>query len=124
MSISPATASLQPSLLSNEQEHHSTQPSTFTPSPRCIRFTLFVGGVVIVFGLIVVLGWHTRNLAMVRMRTMAAPMYYNAALCFILSGIGLLAVASKWVRLAGLAGGVLGTFAGLTLSQLARLARE
>lgn len=117
MSIPSATASLRPSLMSSEQDHHSTPPITVPSSPWYVRFTFLIGGAVLLLGLVVMLGWHTQNLALVRMLATAAPMYYNSALCFILSGIGLLAVACQRAWLTGLTGGILGALAGLTLSQ-------
>ena len=91
--------------------------ATLAPSGGLSRFVLLAGGVVLTLGIVVMLGWHTRNLAVIRVLPTAAPMYYNTALCFVLSGIGLLAVASKRDRLARLTGGIGGTLGGLTFSQ-------
>lgn len=63
-------------------------PATLAPSVGLSRFVLLAGGVVLTLGIVVMLGWHARNLAVIRVLPTAAPMYYNTALCFVLSGMG------------------------------------
>ncbi len=61
-----------------------------------------------VFGLLVIVGWHARLTGLVQIHPTFAPMQYNAALCFLFSGIGLL--------LAGLGRKTLSrSFAGIVL---------
>jgi hypothetical protein len=110
---------------SNIHMPHQTAPTEHDPRRSATpahpvwptRLVLLAGTGVLTLGIVVMRGWHARNLAAIRVLPTVVPMYYNTALCFVLSGIGLLAVASKRDRLARLTGGIVGTLGGLTFSQ-------
>ena len=44
-------------------------------------------------GLMVMIGWHTHNRTLLQIHPAFIAMVYNTALCFFLSGVGLVAVA-------------------------------
>ena len=45
----------------------------------------------LMLGLLVLVGWYTRNAALIQVNPAFVPMQYNTALGFALSGLGLLA---------------------------------
>ncbi len=94
-----------------------TNPVIRVPSPWLSRLTVLAGGIVLTLGIVVMFGWHAGNLAVIRVLPTAVPMYYNTALSFVLTGIGLLAMASGWSRLARVTGGIVATIGTFTLSE-------
>ncbi len=68
-------------------------------------------------GLVVMLGWFLRSPAIVQINPAFTPMQFNTALCFVLCGAGLWAIALKLWRLALGLGGAVALLAGLTLIQ-------
>lgn len=85
-----------------------------TPPPTSWPHVVVIGcgGFCVALGLIIVMGWHTRNLTLIQTLSTSASMYYNAALGLLLCGAGLLAVVCGWVLPVCLAGGLgLGTLA-------------
>jgi signal transduction histidine kinase len=70
---------------------------------------LIIGEVSILFGLIAVAGSYTQNVNLLKVVAPIMPMEYNAALGFILCGLGLLSIGINKPRIAiafGMAGGV------------------
>ena len=59
-------------------------------------FMLVTGGIAVVLGSVVLLGWYTHSTSVVQVRPTFAPMQYNEVLSFLLCGLGLLALA--WGR--------------------------
>jgi PAS domain S-box-containing protein len=93
-------------------------PSVMIAPPKWLsRFVLLAGGIVLTLGITVMFAWHVGNIAVIRVLPTATPMYYNTALNFVLCGIGLLAMASGWNRLARLMGSIVATLSGIILSE-------
>lgn len=74
--------------------------STALP-PRSARIPAEAAGIVAVLGGAVVLaGWLTHRVELVRLRADQVPMQFNTALCLGLLGAGLLLTLSRWTRFA------------------------
>ena len=54
------------------------------------NFALFFATLSLLLGLTVLFGWYTHNLSLIQISSVFAPMQFNTALGFLLSGIGLL----------------------------------
>jgi len=79
-------------------------------------FSIWAGIISIVYGLLVIFGWHMKYQSIVRIDYFA-PMRYNAAICFVLCGISLLcSIYKKKIISISLACIVL-CLSALTLSQ-------
>ena len=88
------------------------------PFDRFLQLLAFVaGGIAAILGLTVLVGWHTHSVSLVQLVPTLAPMPYNAALSFVLSGIGLVALTFGWPRLAALCGLMVAVIGGLTLGE-------
>lgn len=70
------------------------------------------GAIALILGAVVILGWHMQNQTLVQILPSFAPMQYNTALCFLLSGIGLLSIVRKKHKI-GLISGICVTFISL-----------
>ncbi len=57
------------------------------------------GGIAIVLGSLVLMGWDTHTFALVRVRPVLAPVQPNTALLFVLTGVGLLSFVAQRPRL-------------------------
>ena len=66
--------------------------------PRPARFAAGTGMFLVALGLIVLVGWFSHTLALVQVLPQLPPVRRNAAVCLVLSGLALLAVAFKWPR--------------------------
>ena len=77
------------------------------------------GGLSAVLGLTVLLGWYTHNVTLLQVHPSFIAMVYNSALCFLLCGAGLVAVAWARPAVALPCGLVVGAFALLNLIELA-----
>lgn len=75
------------------------------------------GGFCIALGFMVLVGWHTQSLPLIRTLPASPPIYYNTAIGFLLSGAGLLAIVSGQLRLVRVCGGFVLILALATLSQ-------
>jgi CHASE3 domain sensor protein len=80
-----------------------------------LRFPRIAGEAVAAFGLLVIASWHAHWLAVLQIVPGGAPMQYNTALCFVLSGAGLYLLTTRRPRLAALPGAVSAVLALLTL---------
>lgn len=87
------------------------QKSNLTP-----RFLVGITGAIpLVVGLVVMIGWFSHHFALIQINESFAPMQYNTALGFVVTGLALLALARSYFRVAvGLATFVL-TLAFFTL---------
>jgi len=88
-------------------------------STRQVSSVMMVtGGFCISLGVMVLAGWHTQNVTLIQVHPNFAPMSYNAALLFLLIGLGFLAVGLNWPRLTMLSGALVATFSLLSLLQI------
>ncbi len=78
---------------------------------------LLAAAVTGLLGAAVLLGWHTRNEALIRINPAFEPMQYNTALSFLLAGLGMTATAFSRVRLASVAGILLILIGSITLAE-------
>jgi PAS domain S-box-containing protein len=74
-------------------------------------------GLIIGLGVFVMLGWHARQPALVQVLPHYVPMPYGAALCFLLTGLGMLAVLRRSRRIAAVFGMMLTVAGGLPMLQ-------
>ena len=86
------------------------------PTPLARSVMLMTGGLAVVLGLLVLVGWHTRNVHLLQVVPTFAPMQYNAALGLLLCGGGLLALVGGWTHLVGMCGTLVLLLGVLTLS--------
>jgi PAS domain S-box-containing protein len=84
---------------------------------RLGRLTSLAGGGAALLGLAVVVGWHTRQAALIQIRPDWVAMQYNTALGLLLCGAGLVAQARGRSLLALVAGGGAALLGLLTLAQ-------
>src|SRR5262245_40869124 len=75
------------------------------------------GGATAALGLAVMAGWHLHNATLLQLRPTLAPMQYNAALSFVLCGIGLLALTRECPRIAAVCSTVVTMIGLLTFSE-------
>src|SRR5512145_2238174 len=86
------------------------------PFDRLSQLIAFIsGGIAAVLGLMILVSWHVGYAELVQVGPTMAPMQYNSALSFVLSGIGLLALTLGWSRLAAACGAVVTLIGSLTL---------
>jgi PAS domain S-box-containing protein len=83
-----------------------------SPPALASRITQAAGFFTMTLGLVVVFGWHVRSAALVQISPGFAPMHYDAALGFLLSGSALLFIDSGRLR-RGLAAAALTAALGL-----------
>ena len=65
---------------------------------------IFSGGLSLLLGVVVLLGWYTHNPDLIQVNPAFVPMQYNTALGFLLAGLGLLATGTTHPRIAMLTG--------------------
>lgn len=87
------------------------------PSSWFSIVAILSGGFCTVLGFIVLLGWHTQSFLLIQALPASAPMYYNTAIGFLLSGVGLLAIVNDRLWIARVCGGLVSFLALATLSQ-------
>lgn len=67
---------------------------------RFLWFRLVGGFIVSILGLLVIFGWHFHNTVLIQILPSFVPMQFNTALCFLMSGIGVLALDRfRWLSL-------------------------
>jgi CHASE3 domain sensor protein len=86
-------------------------------TPLFRHFPRFAGAAVAIFGLLIIASWYAHWRSILQMVSNTAPMQYNTALCFILSGAGLFSLTTSRAKIAPWLGGVVFFFALLTLSE-------
>lgn len=89
--------------------------ANFSESPSIRRFPEFAGIAVMLFGLLVIASWYLHWRPVLQLLPNTAPMQYNTAWCFILSGAGLFLLTTRGAVYAPWLGGVVGLFGLLTL---------
>ena len=92
-------------------------PITFKKFPitkKIIHYGLST--LITLLGLCVMIGWITHNQFLIQISPQFAPMQFNTALCFLLSGIALLCI-EKWEKISSALGIVIFLFGFLTLCQ-------
>src|SRR5712692_506460 len=75
------------------------------------------GGLCLALGVAVIVGWHIHSPALIQLYPAYAPMQYNAAISFLLAGLGLLAISFHRPRLAVIIGIIVGAIGLFTLLQ-------
>jgi diguanylate cyclase (GGDEF)-like protein len=85
--------------------------------PVSILIVLIAASGTAVLGLLGLIGWHTHTTILLQIRPTYIAMVYNTALAFLLCGIGLVALATGWRRLALPCGSIVTTFGLLNLVQ-------
>src|ERR1700722_2025694 len=83
--------------------------SLFRQLPR------YAGAAVALFGLLIIASWHAHWRPILQMLPNTAPMQYNTALCFIVSGAGLFLLTTRRADYAPWLGGAVAAFTLLTL---------
>ena len=76
---------------------------------------IFAGGFLATLGIVVLVGWHTHNVALVQVFPAFVPMQYNTALGFFLCGIGLFSITFARPHFAMACGGTVIMIGCLTL---------
>src|ERR1700733_13931357 len=69
-------------------------------APLFRYFPRLASGAVVLFGLLIIVSWHAHWRSILQMQINSAPMQYNTALCFILSGAGLFLLTTSRAKLA------------------------
>jgi len=67
---------------------------------------IFSGGLSLLLGVVVLVGWYTHNPDLIQVNPAFVPMQYNTALGFLLAGMGLLATGTAYPRIAILTGSI------------------
>jgi PAS domain S-box-containing protein len=79
------------------------------------NFPRYAGVAVASFGLLIIASWYAHWQPILQMVPTTAPMQYNTALCFILSGAGLFLLTTSREKFASWLGGAAASIAMLTL---------
>jgi signal transduction histidine kinase len=83
-----------------------------------LRFALYgISHALIVLGAVVMVGWWVRSETIVQINPDFTPMQFNTALCFLLGGTGLSALARRQKWSVRVCAGALALIAGLTMLQ-------
>jgi len=90
---------------------------TNTASKRLRNFPRVAGIVTALLGCIAIFGWQAHLRFAVQLLPGSAPMHFNTALCFILSGAGLVLLTTRHHKFAPWLGGAAAFFTLLTLLQ-------
>jgi signal transduction histidine kinase/AmiR/NasT family two-component response regulator len=94
-------------------DHPDTQPAVLERTFWIIG--LVCGVATLALGLVVIVGWHIKNVTLVQVLPGFVPMQYNTALGFIFCGAGLTALSTRHRTVAITAGLIAVTIGGLTL---------
>ena len=79
--------------------------------------TTLAACLLLIQGLLVLAGWHLHLPRLIQLRPEWVPMFYNTALCFVVAGVALLTLGTRFGKLRAGLGGVLAAFAAATVSQ-------
>ncbi|OIQ27577.1 MAG: hypothetical protein BM564_12455 [Bacteroidetes bacterium MedPE-SWsnd-G2] len=77
----------------------------------------FMALLIFILGIVVIIGWYTKNLTLLQILPDAVAMQYNTALGFLISGMGLYAALKDNKRIVTILAILLTALGGLTLSQ-------
>ncbi|MBF0462120.1 MAG: GAF domain-containing protein [Magnetococcales bacterium] len=104
-----------------EKDPHGTHPHPAGQATHSAAFltalVLGLGGCVVLMGLTVMVGWHTRTVWLVQWHPTLVAMVYNTACCFLLLGVSLLLAKRGYRRWSGLLGSLVALFALVVLLQ-------
>ena len=75
-----------------------------TKYPISTGTVLVTGGLSLLLGTIVLIGWYTQNQSLIQINPAFVPMQYNTALGFFVSGMGLIALGLGKSKI-GMSGG-------------------
>lgn len=78
--------------------------------------TYGTGLVVSIVGILTMVGWHTHTSFLIQLNSTYTPMQYNTALCFLMSGLGLI-IYLKMPKLSAILGGFIFFISATTLAQ-------
>lgn len=78
---------------------------------------LLTGIIAAALGVVVMVGWHIKSIALVQVTPVLAPMQHNTALCISALGIALIMIHGKRDRMAAVVAALAGIIAGLSLMQ-------
>ena len=92
-------------------------PATSSVKWTEARWLRLLGGSVVVVAAVVVLGWITNRTVLVRLLPEGSPTVMNSAVCLLLCGAGLLALAEGHRTVAGLCGALVAGLCGVILVQ-------
>src|SRR5271156_2265959 len=92
-----------------------TSGKNLAETPLLRTFPRYAGAVVSGFGLLVIISWYAHWTGGFQFQGNTAPMQYNTALCFILSGAALFLLTTKHKPFAPWLSGVVVIFTLLTL---------
>jgi CHASE3 domain sensor protein len=84
-------------------------------TPLFRHFPKFAGAAVTLCGLLIIASWYAHWQSVLQMLPNTAPMQYNTALCFILSGAALFLLTTSRAKIAPWLGGAAALFTLLTL---------
>jgi CHASE3 domain sensor protein len=87
----------------------------FADAPLLGQFPRFAGAAVASFGLLIIASWYAHWRPILQMLPNTAPMQFNTALCFILSGAGLFLLTTSRAKIAPWLGIATAAFTLLTL---------
>src|SRR5688500_16030449 len=87
--------------------------AAFTRLSQLMAFA--ASGIAMALGLAGLVGWHTGSAILLQLGPTLAPMQYNSALSFVLSGAGLLALALGRSRLGMACGTAVAAIGSVTL---------
>jgi signal transduction histidine kinase len=76
---------------------------------------LAAGVVVVGVGAVQLYGWLSHTVHLIQLRPGQVPMQFNTALCFVLLGIALVALPTRWFRIAAVPATIAGVLGILTL---------
>lgn len=85
--------------------------------PRHYSTLILAGGFSAALGLLVILGWHSHSISLVKIHPSFIPMAYNTALAFFLAGLGILAEVFRKSAFTKLCGALVFSIGFLTLAE-------
>ncbi|TAH34218.1 MAG: PAS domain S-box protein [Alphaproteobacteria bacterium] len=94
--------------------------NTYRPAimtEKILWLVYFAGGFSVMLGAMVIYGWFSHNLSLVQIHPTFVAMQFNTALAFILSGVGLIALAAQRTGLARIVTIPLFLIVGITFAQ-------
>lgn len=92
-------------------------PEKNNPPSLTKSIIIIASGFSAALGLAVILGWHSHNLAFIKIYPSPIPMVYNTAAAFLLSGLGLFAAVSERRLFTAIAGWIVLLASILSLSE-------
>jgi CHASE3 domain sensor protein len=94
---------------------HQTSAKAFTDAPLFRHFPRWAGALVAFLGLLVIASWYAHWQRILQLVPNTAPMQFNTALCFVLSGGALFLLTTPRLKIVPWLGGAVGLLTALTL---------